>query len=170
MANQAHGEPNRANPPTDSQKKKKKSPTQRIRNQTYLPFSWSRHQQRKPNPNTLIQSIQSKSKTNQNQYCVYQKKKKKPNTEPLYQNQTKKTPILAHRHHSSLAPCRRRSPLIVDRRRQIAYHLAQLRCSVLAGRSHRSLPELSSLKVFLISLSFSLLLSFSPSFFISLKV
>ena len=49
--------------------------------------------------------------------CLSKKKKKKPKTEPLYQNQTKKTPILAHRHHSSLAPCRRRSPLIVDRRR-----------------------------------------------------
>ena len=81
MASQAHGEPNRANTPTDSQKKKK------IKNQTYPPYPWSRRwqrKQRKPNPNTLIQSIQSKSKTNQNQYCVYQKKK--PNTEPLYQN------------------------------------------------------------------------------------
>ena len=64
----------------------------------------------------------AKAKQTPIQRCL--SKKKKPNIEPLYQNQTKKTPILARRHRSSLlvivvarslAPCRhRRSPLIAD--------------------------------------------------------
>ena len=33
--NQAHGKPNKANPPTDSQKKKKKKKKHKIKNQTY---------------------------------------------------------------------------------------------------------------------------------------
>ena len=57
---------------------------------------WQR-KQRKPNPNTIY----TKQKQNKLQYCVYPKKKT-PNTEPLYQNQTKKTPIQARRRCSSL--------------------------------------------------------------------
>ena len=170
----------------DSQKKKKKKNQHKIRNQTYPPYLWSGRQQRKqrkPNPNTLIQSIQSKSKTNQNQYYVYQKKKKKKTpiqsrctkmTKPNQKNP--KSPILArHRRICSSSsssqvvarPSHCRSQIIV-----VARPLPQLARGsplwwlVLADRSRRPLPKLISLKVFLISLSFSL----SLSLFISLKL
>ena len=87
MANQAHGEPNRANPPTDSQKKKKKhTHTQRIINQTHHTHSHVAGRESRENQ-TPIQSIQSKSKTNSNTMFI---KKKKKN--PQYRSSTKTKP------------------------------------------------------------------------------
>ena len=92
--NQAHGKPNRANPPTDSQKKKKTTTQNQKSNLPIVPTVTSLQRiQRKPIPNILRQSIQitiykAKAKqTKSNILCLSKKKKKKnPNIEPLYQN------------------------------------------------------------------------------------
>ena len=84
-------------------KKKKKKPTQRIRNQTHGHVAGRENQ-------TPIQSIQSKSKTNSNTEVFIKKKKKnpiqsKPKPNPI---QRKPNPWLRHlqlarRHRQSLA-------------------------------------------------------------------
>ena len=112
--NQAHGKPNRANPPTDSQKKKKTTTQNQKSNLPIVPTVTSLQRiQRKPIPNILRQSIQitiykAKAKqTKSNILCLSKKNKKKPNTKPLYQNgKTKPKP------QYSLIGCRN-SPIIV---------------------------------------------------------
>ena len=87
--NQAHGKPNRANPPTDSQKKKKKTNIESEIKLTHGHVAAENTEKTNPQYTEIVYTdynLQSKSKTNQKQYCVYQKKKKKPNIEPLYQN------------------------------------------------------------------------------------
>ena len=112
--NQAHGKPNRANPSTNSQKKKKPIQNQ-ISNLPIVPTVTSLQRiQRKPIPNILRYSIQiiiyrTKAKhTKSNILCLSKKKKKKnPNTEPLYQNgKTKPKPqysLLGRRNLSMLS-------------------------------------------------------------------
>ena len=60
----------RGSKPTDSPKKKKKKPIQKIRNQTHDHVAGRENQ-------TPIQSIQRKSKTNSNKEVFIKKKKKK---------------------------------------------------------------------------------------------
>ena len=101
--NQAHGKPNKANPPTDSQKKKKKPIQNQKSNLPTVPTVTSlQRTQRKPIPNILRQSIQitiyrAKAKqTKSNILCLSKKKTQYKASVPKRQNQTK-TPILAHR-------------------------------------------------------------------------
>ena len=113
MASQAHSEPNRANPPIDSQKKKKKKKKTNTESEIKLTHGTHGHvavEKTNPQYTDTVYTIQSKSKTNQKQYCVYQKKKKKkkPNTEPFYQNG--KTKPKNPNTHSSVAVTRSSSP------------------------------------------------------------
>ena len=105
--NQAHGKPNRANPPTDSQKKKKKTNTEseiKLTHHTHDHVTTGNTEKTNPQYTKIgytDYSLQSKSKTNQKQYTMFiqKKKKKKPQNRafvPKRQNQTK-TPILAPR-------------------------------------------------------------------------
>ena len=182
MASQAHSEPNKANPPTDSQKKKKKKiPTQNQKsNLPTVPTVTSL--QRKPIPNTLIQSIQYRAKAKQTKSNIVFIKKK-PNTQPPYQNgKTKpknpntRSSVAVTRSSSSspqLAPRPhpRHSPLIADCKSQTVDHnrrslysapVLDARCQQIADPSEPFL-SFNSLKVFLISLSFSLSVSLSLS-------
>ena len=127
--NQAHGKPNRANPPTDSQKKKKKKKTQNQKsNLPTLPTVTSLQRlQRKSIPNILRKStdynLQSKIKTYQKQYTVFIKKKtkKNPNTDfvPKWQNQTKTPIVIVAIARPSSQSQIAISPLIEDRSAQI---------------------------------------------------
>ena len=102
-------------------KKKKKKPTQRIRNQTHGHVAGRENQ-------TPIQSIQSKSKTNSNTE-VFIKKKKKKTQYRANQNQTQYKGNQTHGYvtcnslvvivNRSLAPRFRRSSLAPHRRSQI---------------------------------------------------
>ena len=153
MASQVHGEPNKANPPTDSQKKKKKK-------------TQHRESEIKPTVPTIT-SLAEKTKPQYSLYrakaiqtpilCLSKKKKK-----PLYQNQTKKTPILARRRRSSLLLL-----LLVARlpfvfiARPSSTQIALLRCLVLSACKSQIPP----LRYF--SLFFSLTLSQSFSLYLT---
>ena len=183
--NQAHGKPKKANPPTDSHKKKKKNTKSKIKLTHCTTVTSLQRLQRKSFPNILRQStdynLQSKIKTYQKQYTVFIKKK--PPIHTLYQNgKTKPKP------QSSSSP-QLSSPIVVTDSSQLAPHhscrsqsrpssqidLLRSRPPVLSSpprpsQSPSESPVLSSsLKVFLSSLSFSLFFSLSLSIFISLK-
>ena len=109
--NQAHGKPNRANPPTDSQKKKtkkkKKTTTQNQKSNLPIVPTVTSLQRIQRKPILLRQSIQitiyrAKAKQTKSNILCLSKKKKNPNTGPLYQNgKTKPKPqysLLDHRN------------------------------------------------------------------------
>ena len=166
MVSQAHGEPNRANRPTDSQKKKKKKKKKknqhRIKHQTYPSYPRSRRCRKNQSPiHDTVYTIQSKSKTNQKKYCVYQKKNPIQSLCTKTAKPNQKTPILTprspqlapHRHRRSsrlvVVAVARPSSQIADRRQQITIAVASRRslCSVLADRrsqSQSSSPQLGA--------------------------
>ena len=182
--NQAHGKPNRANPLTDSQKKKKNR--HKIRNQTYPLYPRSRRCRDYRENQSLIywDSLQitiyrAKSKhTQSNILCLSKKKKKNPNTDsvPKQQNQTKTPNVVVT--VAKLAHCRRR--LVVARPSSQSRPSSQIDLLKSGPPVLSSLPRpsqspsespvlSSSLKAFLSSLSFSLSVSLSLSHW-SLKV
>ena len=169
--------------PTHGFSKKKKNKTTQNQKSNLPTIPTVTSLQRKPIPNTLIQSIQSKSKTNQKQYCVYQKKKKNPiqslctkTAKPNQKNPNTRSSVAVTRSSSSspqLAPRPhpRHSPLIADCKSQTVDHnrrslysapVLDARCQQIADPSEPFL-SFNSLKVFLISLSFSLSVSLSLS-------
>ena len=111
--NQAHDKPNKANPPTESQKKKKKKTNTeleiKLTHRTHCHIAAENTEKTNPQYTEIVYTdynLQSKSKTNQKQYTMFiikNKKNKIKNKKPQYrasvpkrQNQTK-TPILAPR-------------------------------------------------------------------------
>ena len=166
-------------------KKKKKKPTQNQKSNLPVPTVTSLPRiQRKPIPNILRQSIhitiyRAKAKQTKSNILCLLKKKKKPNIEPLYQNgKSKPKPqysllgrrnlpivVVAVARPSSqitvaIAVAVAVSPLIADRSAQIRTSGAQLAASPLVVAVVVSGAQL---KVFLISLSFSLSVSLSLS-------
>ena len=127
----------------DSQPKKKKKKLQKIEPITSVVEKSNRCQRNQtPMPNIAYTEQINKSKSNstsnnkpntERQRCLSKKKKKSPIHNPK-PNPSKPNPVTHHDHVTTTPQlarahrCRRRSPLIADRRLQIALPL--LRCSL----------------------------------------
>ena len=95
MASQAHGEPNRANTPTDSQKKKKKKLTQNQKsNLPTVPMVTSLAEKAEKTKPQYIDTVHTEQKQNKPKpiLCLSKKKTQYRASVPKRQNQTKKTP------------------------------------------------------------------------------